>query len=170
MGELFNKAKTVFADLATDKRIANKQEFFMLPRYVVEYLASQFIEKYGEENYAPELSKFIAKYYHEARERDKILSEIMSAGKTKIIDEVKVTTDIELGTYRAHLQNLNLKDCMISLDVLDKNQNLLMAGMWGLATVAYSPDTSLPSMSPVLVKDFVPFQCTENDTKIFKET
>ena len=86
MSEVFNKAKRVFADLATDKRIANKQEFFMLPRYVTEYLASQFIEKYGEDNYAPELSKFVAKYYHEARERDKILSEIMTTGKTTIID------------------------------------------------------------------------------------
>lgn len=92
----------------------------MLPRYVTEYLASQFIEKYGEDNYNPQLSRFIAKYYHEARERDKILSEIMITSKITIIDEVKVTTDVELGTYRAHLQNLNLKDCMITLDVLDK--------------------------------------------------
>ncbi|MGB9694049.1 MAG: BREX system Lon protease-like protein BrxL [Fervidobacterium sp.] len=169
MSEVFNKAKRVFADLATDKRIANKQEFFMLPRYVTEYLASQFIEKYGEDNYAPELSKFVAKYYHEARERDKILSEIMTTGKTTIIDEVKVTTDVELGTYRAHLQNLNLKDCMITLDVLDKNPNLLMAGMWGLATLSYSPDTAPPTMTPILIQDFVPFQCTTTDPKIFQE-
>jgi len=170
MSDVFNKAKKVFADLATDKRIANKQEFFMLPRYVVEYLASQFIEKYGEDNYAPELSKFVAKYYHEARERDKILSEIMTTGKTTLIDEVKVTTDVELGTYRAHLQNLNLKDCIISLDVLDKNQNLLMAGMWGLATLSYSLHTALPTMTPVVIQDFVPFQCTTTDLEIFQES
>jgi ATP-dependent Lon protease len=170
MSDVFNKAKKVFADLATDKRIANKQEFFMLPRYVVEYLASQFIDKYGEENYAPELSKFVAKYYHEARERDKILSEIMTTGKTTIIDEVKVTTDVELGTYRAQLQNLNLKDCMINLDILDKNQNLLMAGMWGLVTLSYSPDTALPTMTPVIIQDFMPFQCTTTGPKIFQES
>jgi ATP-dependent Lon protease len=169
MSELFNKTKKVFADLATDKRIANKQEFFMLPRYVVEYLASKLSDKYGEENYAPQLSKFIAKYYHEARERDKVLSDVMTAGKVTLIDEVKVTTDVGLGTYRAHLQNLNLKDCMINLDVLDKNQNLLMTGMWGLVTLAYSPDTAPETMAPILIQDFSPFQCTTTDTKIIQE-
>ena len=169
MSELFNKTKKVFADLATDKRIANKQEFFMLPRYVVEYLASKLSDKYGEENYAPQLSKFIAKYYHEARERDKVLSDVMTAGKVTLIDEVKVTTDVVLGTYRAHLQNLNLKDCMINLDVLDKNQNLLMTGMWGLVTLSYSPDTAPETMSPILIQDFSPFQCTTTDTKIIQE-
>jgi len=169
MSELFNKTKKVFADLATDKRIANKQEFFMLPRYVVEYLASKLSDKYGEENYAPQLSKFIAKYYHEARERDKVLSDVMTAGKITLIDEVKVTTDVELGTYRAHLQNLNLKDCMINLDVLDKNQNLLMTGMWGLVTLSYSPDTAPETMTPILIQDFSPFQCTTTDTKIIQE-
>ena len=169
MSELFNKTKKVFADLATDKRIANKQEFFMLPRYVVEYLASKFMDKYGEENYAPQLSKFIAKYYHEARERDKVLSDVMTSGKITLIDEVKVTTDVGLGTYRAHLQNLNLKDCMINLDVLDKNQNLLVTGMWGLVTLSYSPDTAPETMAPILIQDFSPFQCTTTDTKIIQE-
>jgi ATP-dependent Lon protease len=169
MSELFNKTKKVFADLATDKRIANKQEFFMLPRYVVEYLASKLMDKYGEENYALQLSKFIAKYYHEARERDKVLSDVMTAGKITLIDEVKVTTDVGLGTYRAHLQNLNLKDCMINLDVLDKNQNLLMTGMWGLVTLSYSPDTAPETMAPILIQDFSPFQCTTTDTKIIQE-
>jgi ATP-dependent Lon protease len=169
MSELFNKTKKVFADLATDKRVANKQEFFMLPRYVVEYLASKFTDKYGEENYGPQLSKFIAKYYHEARERDKVLSDVMTTGKITLIDEVKVTTDVELGTYRAHLQNLNLKDCMINLDVLDKNQNLLMAGMWGLVTLSYSPDTAPETMAPILIDGFDPFQCTTTDTKIIQE-
>lgn len=169
MSELFNKTKKVFADLATDKRIANKQEFFMLPRYVVEYLASKLSDKYGEENYAPQLSKFIAKYYHEARERDKVLSDVMTAGKVTLIDKVKVTTDVGLGTYRAHLQNLNLKDCMINLDVLDKNQNLLMTGMWGLVTLSYSPDTAPETMAPILIQDFSPFQCTTTDTKIIQE-
>jgi len=169
MSEIFNKVKKVFGDLATDKRIANRQELFMLPRYVVEYLASYFIDKYGEEKYAPELSKFVANYYHEARERDKVLSDLMTVGKITLIDEVKVTTDVELGTYRTSLQNLNLKDCMITLDVLDKHQNLLMTGMWGLTTLSYSPDTTPPTMTPILIQDFVPFQCSTTDVKLFQE-
>lgn len=169
MSDVFNKAKKVFADLATDKRIANRQELFMLPRYVVEHLASQFMDKYGEDNYAAELTKFVSKYYHEPRERDKVLSDIMTTGKITIVDEVKVATDVELGTYRANLENLNLRDCMINLEVLDKNQNLLMTGMWGLVTLSYSPDTAPETLTPVLIQDFVPFQCSITDIQIIQE-
>jgi len=169
MSEVFNKVKSVFSDLATDKKIANRQELFMLPRYVVEDLASNFIDRYGEEKYAPELSKFVAKYYHEAREKDKVLSDLISLGKIILIDEVKVETDVKLGTYRAHLQTLNLRDCMISLDVVEKHENLLMTGMWGLATMVYSPDTAPPSMTPTLIQDFIPFQCSVTDVKTFQE-
>lgn len=66
---LFNKIKSVFGDLATDKRVASRHRLSMFPRYVIENLASQFIEMYGEERYAKELTEFIARYYHEAREK-----------------------------------------------------------------------------------------------------
>ena len=168
MSEIFNKVKSVFSDLATDKRIANRQELFMLPRYVVEYLASYFIDKYREEKYARELSRFVAKYHHEAREKDKVLSDLMSLGKITIIDEVKVETDVKLGTYRAHLQTLNVRNAMISLDVVEKYQNLLITGMWGLATLIYSPDTA-PPMTPILIQDLMPFQCSHTDVKAFQE-
>lgn len=169
MSEVFNKTKKVLGDLATDKRIASRQRFFMLPRYAVEYLASHFSDRYGEDKYASELSKFVANYYHEPREKDKVLSDLMTLGKITLIEEVKVVTDVSLGVYRANLQNLNLKNCMISLDVLDKHQNLLLTGMWGLTTLIYSPDTAPPTMTPILIQDFVPFQCSTTDVKLFQE-
>lgn len=175
MSEIFNKVKKVFGDLATDKRIANRQELFMLPRYVVEYLSSYFMERYGEERYSRELSRFISKYYHEARERDKVLSDLMQLGSITVIDEVRVETDVKLGTYRAHLQRLNLKDCMIDLNVVEKHENLLIVGMWGLVDLSYSPDSvptdrqGRPLMTPVLIKGFVPFQCSVTDVKLFQE-
>ncbi len=169
MSEIFNKVKKVFGDLATDKRIANRQELFMLPRYVVEHLSSHFVKRYGEERYSQELSRFISKYYHEARERDKVLSDLMQLGKITVIDEVKVETDVKLGTYRAHLQRLNLRDCMIDLNVVEEHENLLIVGMWGLVDLSYSPDSvptdrqGRPLMTPVLIKWFVPFQCSVTD-------
>jgi len=169
MSEVFNKVKSVFGDLAADKRTANKQELFMLPRYVVEYLASNFIKRYGEQKYASELSKFVAKYCHEAREKDKVLSDLMSLGKITLIDEVKVETDVKLGTYRAHLQTLNIKNAMISLDVIEKYESLLITGMWGLATLVYSPDAAPPTMTPIIIEEFIPFQCSTTDVKAFQE-
>lgn len=170
MSDVFNKVKKAFSDLATDKRIANRQRFFMLPRYAVEYLASHFVDRYGEEKYPTKLSDFIADYYHEPREKDKVLSDLMTIGKITLVEEVKVVTDVSLGVYRANLQNLNVKNCMISLDVLDKHQNLLLTGMWGLTTLTYSPDTVPPTMTPILIQDFVPFQCSTTDFRLFQES
>jgi ATP-dependent Lon protease len=175
MSELFNKVKRVFGDLATDKRVASRQELFMLPRYVAEYLSSNFMEKYGEENYMPQLSKFIVKYYRESREKDKVLAELMELGKVTLIEEVKVETDVELGMFRAHLQNLNVRDCMINLDVVNKYENLLVIGMWGLATLRYDPDIvprdrmGNPLMMPIVIEDFMPFQSSTREVKIIQE-
>lgn len=169
MSDVFNKVKSVFGDLAADKRTANRQDLFMLPRYVVEYLASYFKERYSEEKYAPELATFVSAYYREARERDKVLSDLMRLGNITLIDEVKVETDVKLGTYRAHLQTLNIKNAMISLDVIEKYENLLITGMWGLTTLVYSPDTAPPTMTPIIIEEFQPFQCSTMDITTFQE-
>ncbi|MEM4091325.1 MAG: BREX system Lon protease-like protein BrxL [Thermoplasmatales archaeon] len=168
MNDLFNKIKEIFGDLATDKRVASRQELFMLPRYVSEFLSSNFMEKYGEE-YLPKLSEFVEKYYHEPRERDKVLSDLMQFGELTLIDEVKVETDIELGTYRAHLQNLNIKDCVIERGALAKNENLLMTGMWGLIKLVYLRNNAPEGMMPILVQEFTPFQSSTRDLKPFQE-
>ncbi len=171
---LSSKIKAVFGDLAVDKRIASKQEFTMLPRYVIENLASRFVEKFGD-NYAEKLQKFISTYYHEAKEREKILSDLMKFDKIMIIDEVRVETDIHRQTYRAHLENLTLRDCMIDLELVEEHENLLITGMWGLVTLKYAIDIvpkdrdGNPLMTPVLIADFQPFQCSFTDIGLFKE-
>ncbi len=171
---LSSKIKAVFGDLAVDKRIANKQEFTMLPRFVIENLASRFYEKYGE-IYTQKLSEFISKYYHEAKEREKILSDLMKFDKIVIIDEVRVETDIYRRTYRAHLENLNLRNCMIDEAIIEEHENLLITGMWGLVTLKYAIDIvpkdsdGNPLMTPVLIADFRPFQCSFTDINLFKE-
>lgn len=171
---LSSKIKAVFGDLAVDKRIASKQEFTMLPRFVIENLASRFYEKYGD-NYTQKLSEFISKYYHEAKEREKILSDLMKFDKIVIIDEVRVETDIYQRTYKAHLENLNLRNCMIDEEIIEEHENLLITGMWGLVTLKYARDIvpkdsdGNPLMTPVLIANFQPFQCSYTDINLFKE-
>ena len=171
---LSSKIKAVFGDLAVDKRIASKSEFTMLPRYVIENLASRFVEKFSDD-YAAKLQEFISKYYYEAREREKILSDLMKFDKITIIDEVRVETDIYKETYRAHLENLTLRDCMIDLEIIEEHENLLITGMWGLVTLKYAIDIvpkdrdGNPLMTPVLIADFQPFQCSFTDVGLFRE-
>ncbi|MEM2808470.1 MAG: hypothetical protein QXJ09_08105, partial [Candidatus Caldarchaeum sp.] len=117
--ELFRKIQLLLGDLATNKHLASTKEYAMLPRYVVEYLVSEFIKQHGPANYAAELSKFISTHYREAREKDKVLHETMNGQETQLIDEIKVETDVTIGHYRTHLMNLGVRDAMIAKPVID---------------------------------------------------
>ena len=178
MSDVSTKTKSVFGDLAVDKRIASKHELARLPRYVVEYLVAEFTESCGgkfTDSCADKLNKFVARYYYESREKDAVLHNLMSRGSLQLIDEIKVDTDIRLATHKAHLPSLNIKDAMINRSLVDEYPNMLTTGMWGLATLIYAPDSvptdsaGHPLMSPILIEDFEPFQASETNIDIYKE-
>ena len=178
MSDIFAKTKSHFGDLAVDKRIASRHELARLPRFVVEYLVAEFTESCGgvfNEKCAEKLNEFVAHYYFESREKDAVLHNLMTTGGLKLIDEIKVDTDIGMGIHRAHLPSLNIRNAMISRELVDKYQNLLTTGMWGLASLAYAPDSVItdrsgnPLMSPVLIQDFLPFQVPKIEIDIYKE-
>ena len=178
MGDIFAKTRSTFGDLAVDKRVANHHELARLPRFVVEYLVAEFTESCGgtfDETCADKLSRFVAQYYYESREKDAVLHNLMTTGFLRLIDEIKVDTNIKLGIHKAHLPSLNIRDATINRNLVDKYQNLLTAGMWGLANLVYAPDnvptdsSGNPLMSPVFIEGFVPFQATETNTTIYKE-
>ena len=129
--DLFKKVQSIFGDLAVNKWLASAQEYSMLPRYVVEYLVLEFMYEYGPRNYAQKLSEFISTHYKEARERNKILHDLMNGSEVELIDEVKVEADVIIGDYRTHLMNLGIKDAMVSKPVINEYENLLVTGMWG---------------------------------------
>ena len=178
MSDASTKTKSVFGDLAVDKRIASKHELTRLPRFVVEYLVAEFTELCGgkfDNSCADKLNKFVAKYYHESREKDAVLHTLITKGNIRLIDEIKVDTDIRQAIYRAHLPSLNIRDAMINRSLVDEFPNLLTTGMWGLATLIYAPDSvpkdnvGRPLMSPILIENFEPFQASETDIKIYQE-
>ena|GEM_PF-2600570 len=82
------------------------------------------------------ISRVISECYLEPRDRDKVLHDPMKTGKYKVIDEVKVFTDISSETQRAFLWNLGL-ECSITDELLEKYENLLRRGLWGLAKLQY---------------------------------
>ncbi|MEM4716197.1 MAG: BREX system Lon protease-like protein BrxL [Candidatus Caldarchaeum sp.] len=173
--ELFRKIQLFLGDLATNKHLASTKEYAMLPRYVVEYLVSEFMKKHGPANYASELSKYITTHYREAREKDKVLHEAMNGQEIQLIDEIKVETDVTIGHYRTHLMNLGVRDAMIAKPVIDSYENLLVTGMWGLAKIQYTPELvprdikGDPILTPILVTSFTPFQSPVSDPAILKE-
>jgi ATP-dependent Lon protease len=87
----------------------------------------------------------------------------MKSGEYKVIDEVKVFTDISSRTHRAFLWNLGL-ECAITDELLEKYENLLRQGLWGLATLQY---VTSGEGGYVAVVDFKPFQIAKLDMEAF---
>ena len=67
MGDLDNKVLRYFGDYAVDKRLTYELELTKLPRYVAEYLISQFLPEGGD--WQSKLRDFIEKHYRSLRRR-----------------------------------------------------------------------------------------------------
>ena len=68
MSELNNKVQRCFGDYAVDKRLAYELELTKLPRYVAEYLISEFLSSGGD--WQGKLRRFVEEYYHEPEEKE----------------------------------------------------------------------------------------------------
>lgn len=169
MTDLFNKIQAAFGEFAVDKRLAYKVELNGLPRFVSEYLISEFIVR--GEGWEEQLNHFVAENFHEPKERDRVLHILTTFGSTKIIDELKVWVDISTGTHYAVVPSLNIVDALVDMNIVNANQNTLSLGIWGLLTLRYEPnmakDGDIPT--PVMVTDFTPFQAPNVDIQLFRD-
>lgn len=165
MDELNAKLKYVFSDVVVKKDVVLYQEVARLPRFISEYLISSLGKEKPDREDLERISKFISECYPEPRDRDKVLHDLMKSGEYRVIDEVKVFTDISSGTHRAFLWNLGL-ECSITDELLEKYENLLRQGLWGLARLQY---VSNVEGGYVTVVAFTPFQIAKLDMKAFMD-
>ena len=68
MTELSNKVKRYFGDYAVDKKLAYELELAKLPRYVAEYLISEF--KHEGSGWEEKLRNYIKQHYYEPEEKE----------------------------------------------------------------------------------------------------
>ena len=163
MDELDAKLRYVFGDVVVRKDVVLYQEVARLPRFISEYLIASLGKEVPSREDLERISELVSKCYPEPRDRDKILHDLMKLGEYKVIDEVKVFTDISSGTHRAFLWNLGL-ECAIVDELLDRYENLLRQGLWGLATLQY---VSSNEGGYAIIVDFKPFQVASLDMKAF---
>jgi len=167
------KLRGIFEGVIVNKKLLQIREVARLPRYVAEYLVTKFCTDGDSKEGLKELSEFIRTYYPETKDKDKVLHDLMERGTVKIIDDFKVETSLKLSTHKLIIPCLNLRDAMILDSILNEYENLLRAGMWGLAELKYVPSIvprdrkGNPLMSPLLMKEFTPFQASDVDLKEF---
>jgi ATP-dependent Lon protease len=167
MSELFNKVKRCFGDYAVDKRLVYELELTKLPRYVAEYLISEFK---GSENWEDKLRGFIRKHYYEPEEKELVKHKLITEGSVSVLDELRVIVDIETKTHIGILQTLDIW-AEVPVDIVERNKATLTTGMWGLITIKNMPEAKEIFGKPIgaVVVDFIPFQSPEVDPGILED-
>jgi ATP-dependent Lon protease len=168
MSELFNKIQRYFGDYAVDKRLAYELELAKLPRYVSEFLISQFINRGS--NWEEKLRNFIKTHYYEPEEKEIVKHKLVMEGAVKLIDELRVIVDIETGIHIGVIQSLDIW-AEVPIDLVEKNKATLVTGMWGLITLKRTIETKEIFGRPIaaVVTNFQPFQSPDTDPKILEE-
>jgi ATP-dependent Lon protease len=168
MSELNNKVQRCFGDYAVDKRLAYELELAKLPRYVAEYLISEFLPS-GGGDWQGRLREFIEKYYHEPEEKQVVRHRLVTEGSVKVIDELRVNVDVTTGIHVGVLQTLDIW-ADVPVDIVERNRAMLVNGMWGLITLKrVNPIEVWDKEVSVAVTDFKPFQAPETDPGIIRE-
>ena len=167
MSDLFNKVKKCFGDYAVDKRLVYELELTKLPRYVAEYLISEFK---GSDSWEDKLRGFIREHYYEPEEKELVKHRLVTEGSVSVLDELRVIVDIETKTHIGILQTLDIW-AEVPVDIVEKNKATLTTGMWGLITIKNMPWAKEVLGRPIgaVVVDFTPFQSPEVDPGILED-
>jgi ATP-dependent Lon protease len=136
MTELSNKVKRYFGDYAVDKKLAYELELAKLPRYVAEYLISEF--KHEGSGWEEKLRNYIKQHYYEPEEKELVKHRLITDGTVSIIDELRVVVDIETDTHVGIIQSHDIL-AEVPLSIVERNKATLVTGMWGLIQLTKSP-------------------------------
>lgn len=168
MSELFNKVKKCFGDYAVDKRLAYELELAKLPRYVAEFLISEFMS--DGDDWEGKLRNFIKDHYYEPEEKELVKHKLVTEGVVKLVDELRVYVDIETETHVGIIQSLDIL-AEVPVDIVSKNRATLTTGIWGLITLNKSDSEKVVFGQPisVVVTGFKPFQVPDTDPKILED-
>lgn len=161
MNDLFAKIKKAFGEYAVDKRLVYEMDLVKLPRYVSEYLISEFISQGNE--WQDKLRKFIRDNYYEPEQKEVVKHKLLTDGKIQLMDELKVYVDLEGNNHIGVIESLNI-EAIVPQDIADRFKQVMVTGLWGLIKLKYMHDNQT-----ILLVDFQPFQAADIDLNIFSD-
>ncbi|MFN6484113.1 MULTISPECIES: BREX system Lon protease-like protein BrxL [unclassified Nostoc] len=141
-----------------------------LPSFVAEWLLDKIVPGSGTLT-STELEKvnnFIQKAFPRKDDRNEIIFDLTQGEIRRLIALMQVRIKLEQGGKTipeplAQIPSLNLTECSIATDIVERYKILLRQGIWGKITLAMLPD------GKVEVMDFEPFQCSQVDLQSYAE-
>lgn len=164
--------REVFGNLCIDKTRLPSSGLSSIgvPSFVAEWLLDKIVPGSGTLT-SIELEKinsFIKKAFPRKDDRNEIIFDLTQGEIRKLIALMQVRIKLEQGGRvipepLAQIPALNLTECSIATDIVERYKILLRQGIWGKITLAMLPD------GKVEVMDFEPFQCSQVDLQGYAE-
>lgn len=164
--------RDVFGTLSIDKTRLPSSGLTAIgvPSFVAEWLLDKIVPGAGPltEAELEKVNNFVKKAFPRKDDRNEILFDLTQGEVHKLIALMQVRVKLEQGARMipepfARIPVLNLIECPIATDLVDRNKMLLRQGVWGKISVAMRPD------GKVEVMDFDPFQCSKVDLQAYAD-
>jgi len=162
----------VFGSLSIDKSRLPSSGLTAVgvPSFVGEWLLDKIVPGTGSLT-SEELEKvnsFVQKAFPRKDDKEEIIFYLTQDSFYKLIALMQVRVKVEQKTGEipeplARIPVLNLEECSISPDLVQKNLMLLRQGLWGKISLTMRPDGKIE------VVGFEPFQCSAIDLKAYAE-
>lgn len=158
-----DKIRTVFGPLSIDKRRLPSSSLTAIgvPSFVGEWLLDKIVPGVGDLSLAErdKLNDFIQKAFPRKDDKEVIKFYLTQGEIHKLIGLMQVRVKLEQRREQipeplARIPALNLEECRIPTDIVDRNQMLLRQGSWGKISLVMRTDGNVD------VIDFDPFQCS----------
>lgn len=153
----------VFGTLSIDKTRLPSSGLTSIgvPSFVAEWLLDKIVPGSGPLTTAEleKVNSFVNKAFPRKDDRNEIIFALTQGEIHKLIALMQVRVKLQQGAGiipepNACIPVLNLTDCLISTNLVERNKMLLRQGVWGKISLAMRPD------GEVEVMDFDPFQCS----------
>lgn len=148
------------------------EQFRKLPRYVAEFLCSQYIEVLRPTEGIRKINRLLAEYYVDGSEKELIKSRIRERGQYRLFGQVRVRFDAGQDSYWAEVPALGDRFVRIANDIITcHGPALLTSGVWGTALIRYDvqPQARHKSARPFYIAEFTPQQITQIDLDAWVE-
>ena len=144
-----------------------------VPVFVLEYLIANSCSTDDEEKIKEGMKNvkdILSQHYVNPEESDLIQSRIRNEVNFKIIDKISVKLDTSKDVYWAELQNSNIKYGVISDEIVNAHDKMLMGGIWAIIDIEYDPFMKDGSRgTPFVIQDIKPIQLSSFDNSRYIE-
>ncbi len=163
--EIYNNhlVRQCFGTLCIDKRRLPSSGLtgVGVPSFVAEWLLDKIVPGDGvltlEES--EKVNTFVRKAFPRKDDHNVLGFKLTQGEVLKLIALIQVRVKLERSGDRipepiAQIPSLNITECRIGVDLVERHENLLRQGLWGKVSLSMQPDGAIE------VIDFDPFQCS----------